>query len=105
MADERPRIEFPKQLKPSLWQLPGLWTTKKYLERVKETLMTDLANQPTALPSRKVTAATMGGVTASLLIWAASSFLGWQLSAEEAGLLVSAVALVMGYIVRERAAK
>lgn len=96
-------MKFPDELKPGLWQLPGLWTTKKYLEQVKEILMTDLVNQPTALPSRKVTAATTGGVTASLLIWAASSFLGWQLSAEEAGLLVSAVALVTGYIVRERA--
>lgn len=97
--------DFPKELRPRWWQWPGLWAAKKYLDESKEIIMADLANQPSVLPSRKVTAAAGGGVTASLLIWAAAKFLGWEFSAEEASLLVAAIATVMGYAVRERVVK
>lgn len=64
--------------------------------------MADLANQQTAIPTRKVTGAAGGGVTAALLIWAAGKFLGVDVGPEDAALITTAVAVTVGYFMRER---
>jgi hypothetical protein len=95
--------KLPKELRPSIVDMAGLWRVRPYFERIKETIMADLVTQPTALPSRKVTAAATGGVTAMALIWAAKQFLGWELGTVEAEAIVAALAVIAGYFVRERA--
>lgn len=95
--------ELPKELRPGPLEAVGLWKARAYLLRAKEALVADLVNQPSPMPSRKVTAAATGGVTAMALIWAAKQFLGWELGAVEAEAIVAALAVIAGYFVRERA--
>lgn len=94
--------DFPKELKPGPLEAVGLWKASRYLRRVKEILMADLVNQRSVIPTRKVAAAGGGGVVASLLIWAASRFLNVEMGPEDAALLATAIAVVTGYVMRER---
>ena len=72
-----------------------------------------LVDQPTAAPTRKLTAATVGGGTiggavAQLAITGLEWLMGAPMDAATAGavatLVVALVGLVTGYVVRERAA-
>ena len=64
--------------------------------------MTNLVNQPSSKPTRKMSAVIGGGTASTLLIWAASQA-GVDLPEEVAGLLVALAAALSGWFVRERA--
>lgn len=59
-------------------------------------------NQPTPMPTRKVTAAGIGGAAATVLIWGAAQF-GLEIPAEVAAGIVALIAAAAGYMTQERA--
>ena len=94
--------KLPRELHPGPLEAVGLWKASRYLRRVKGILMADLVEQPTARPTNKVLTAG-GGVAVGLLIWAAAK-LGFDILPEDAGLIISAVGVLISYfVVKDRA--
>lgn len=64
-----------------------------------------LVNQPTAKPTRKMSAVGMGGVLSTIAIAVIQNYLGVQLSADEAAIvasLITAIATFLsGYMTKE----
>ena len=84
----------------SLPEKLGAWLVVRWVRRQIEEARMGTVNQPTVMPSRKVTAAGGGGLVASLVIIIAAK-LGVDLSPEEAAIFAAAVATAAGYFFRE----
>lgn len=65
--------------------------------------MSQLMNQSTATPTRKVAAGGIGGAVAIVLIYAFQTFTGAQLPAEVASAVTLIVSFGTSYIVRDEA--
>lgn len=61
-----------------------------------------LVDQPTATPTRKVTAATLGAAAATLVVYALTAFAGADVPPGVEGALATLLAMAAGYVVRER---
>ncbi len=64
--------------------------------------MPDLVDQPSPAPTRKVTAAGLGAAAATLVVWALTAFAGADVPPGVEGALATVLALLAGYVVRER---
>lgn len=66
--------------------------------------MNNVVNQPDAVPTRKVTAGGAVSATMTLIIWVVNRFLGLEepISAEEAGMIITAASTITAYFVSER---
>ena len=60
-------------------------------------------NQPTAAPTRKVTAGALAAALTTILVWVLSEFAGVELPPEVAAAVTSILTLGAAYIVPERA--
>lgn len=63
--------------------------------------MSRLVSQPTAAPTRKVTATALGGAFATLTAWALQTYGGVDVPPGIEAALAVVFAVLMGYIVRE----
>lgn len=65
-------------------------------------MTTALVNQPTAAPTRKVTATAVAGATFTVAVWVAKEFYGIEVPGEVQGTVHTALAAVIGYMVKDR---
>ena len=94
-------------LLPTAFEKFGLWKAPAYLKRVLRRIekgdpMPESVNQPTAMPTRKVSAAGMSGALATVVITLAAQW-GIDISAEAAAAIVTLAAFAAGYFRRETA--
>ena len=61
-----------------------------------------LMQQPTELPSRKVSAQALGGALVAVAAWATSTFAGLDIPADVAAALTVVTGFVAGYLTRDR---
>jgi len=61
-----------------------------------------LVDQPDASPSRKVAATAMAGAAFTVLVWVAAEFYGIIVPGEVQGMVHTALAASVGYLVRDR---
>ena len=61
-----------------------------------------MSRSPSAAPVAKVTAAGTGGTITTLLIWAAKTYGGVEITPEVAAALATAIAFVAGYLTPPR---
>lgn len=59
-------------------------------------------NQPSAVPTRKITAVGISGAIAAVLVWVAN-LLGYQLAPEHAAALAGILVFAVGYFIRSTA--
>lgn len=63
--------------------------------------MSELVNQPTSVPSRKVSAAGVAGALTLVLVYLVNQFTGVEITAEVSAALTTLIAFAGGYFTKE----
>ena len=63
--------------------------------------MPRLVDQPDAAPTRKVSAAALGGALATVVVWALQAFGGVEVPPGVEGAVAVIIATLAGYVIRE----
>jgi len=66
-------------------------------------MKTQLVQQPTVAPTRKVLAVTVIGALFTVLVWIGREFYGIAVPGEVQGAVHTAIAAIVGYYVKDRA--
>lgn len=64
--------------------------------------MTRLKDQPTTVPSRKVTAGSLAGAVTAILVWTANDFFGIEIPADVASAVTVVIAFSTSYLARDK---
>lgn len=65
-------------------------------------MATSLVTQPTAAPTRKVLFTAVAGAGVTIAVWIAKDFYGVEVPGEVQGTIHTALAAVVGYLVKDR---